>query len=122
MLRAELRHRVVLTRLGADVVCLSEDIPGFQSGPFIRAARRKGIPSFVIPFTIPNALEMAEACFSKPVPWYLWAYYRIAALLIRIGPWSTRAASSCARARPDPCERTAGHRATQPLGVEQRTC
>jgi hypothetical protein len=80
MLKAELRHRVTLTRLAADVVCLSEDIPGFHSGPFIRAAHRKGIPSVIIPFTIPNVLEIAEACIAKKVPWYLALDYRVAAV------------------------------------------
>ena len=112
----------MLTRLEADVVCLSEDIPGFQSGPFIRAARRKGIPSVVIPFTIPNALEMAEARFGKPVPWYLWASYRIAALayphwsmvhkgrqLLRAAPGLIHASELRGIAPPNPWVSNSGH-------------
>ena len=79
LLRAELDIRKVLTRLQPEVVCLSEDIPGMYSGPFIRAARRKGIPSIVIPFTIPNVLETAESCINIAVPWHAAPAYRAAA-------------------------------------------
>ena len=65
LLCAELNYRRILHDLAPDVVCLSEDIPGTFSAPFIRAARRKGIPSVIIPFTIPNALELAEACLAR---------------------------------------------------------
>jgi hypothetical protein len=80
LLCAELNYRRILHALAPDVVCLSEDIPGTFSAPFIRAARRKGIPSVIIPFTIPNALELAEACLAKKTPWLLRLDELVAAL------------------------------------------
>jgi hypothetical protein len=71
LLCAETNYRRILHALAPAVVCLSEDIPGTFSAPFIRAARRKGIPSVIIPFTIPNVLELAEASLSRKVSWLM---------------------------------------------------
>jgi hypothetical protein len=80
LLRAELNYRRILQRLAPHVVCLSEDIPEIFSPPFIRAARRKRIPSVILPFTIPNVLELAEDCLAKKTSWLLRLDERVAAL------------------------------------------
>jgi hypothetical protein len=80
LLRAELNFRRILQRLAPDIVCLSEDIPEIFSSPFIRAARRKRIPSVIIPFTIPNVLELAEDRLAQKRSWLARLDERVAAL------------------------------------------
>ena len=80
LVRAELRYRRILQELAPDIVCLSEDIPEIFSPPFIRAARYKRIPSVIIPFTIPNVLELAEDCLARRISWLQRVDERMAAL------------------------------------------
>jgi hypothetical protein len=61
----EARYETVLRKLQPDILCLSEDIPGPLTAPLIKVARRLGIPSVIVPFTIPNPREAIEAAFSE---------------------------------------------------------
>jgi hypothetical protein len=96
-------------------VCLSEDIPGTFSAPFIRAARHKGIPSVIIPFTIPNRLELAEACFARKTSCFVrldeliaafayprWTLRHKGKLLLRTNPGLIHAIERRRLAPPDP--------------------
>jgi hypothetical protein len=115
LLCAELNYRRILHALAPDVVCLSEDIPGTFSAPFIRAARRKGIPSVIIPFTIPNVLEIAEACLAKKTSWLVrldelvavlayprWTLRHKGRLLLRANPGLIHALECRSLVPPDP--------------------
>jgi hypothetical protein len=115
LLCAETNYRRILHALAPAVVCLSEDIPGTFSAPFIRAARRKGIPSVIIPFTIPNVLELAEACLSRKVSWPMrldefaaalaypsWTLRHKGKLLLRANPGLIHAVERSGLAPPDP--------------------
>jgi hypothetical protein len=62
---AEARYTAALNALQPDVLCLSEDFPGSFTPPLVKVARELRIPTVVIPFTIPNAREVLEDCFSK---------------------------------------------------------
>ncbi len=66
ILKADLRYEKILREINPAIVCLSEDILGPLSGPLIRAARRRGIPSVIVPFTIPNPIEILEYCIKNP--------------------------------------------------------
>jgi hypothetical protein len=122
LLCAELNYRRILHTLAPDVVCLSEDIPGTFSAPFIRAARRKGIPSVIIPFTIPNVLEIAEACLARKTPWLLrlddlvaalayprWTLRHKGRLLLRANPGLIHALERRKLVPPDPWMTNSGH-------------
>jgi hypothetical protein len=115
LLCAESNYRRILHALVPAVVCLSEDIPGTFSAPFIRAARRKGIPSVIIPFTIPNVLELAEACLARKTSWFVrldelvaalayprWTLRHRGKLLLRANPGLIHALERRGLAPPDP--------------------
>jgi hypothetical protein len=65
IIRVELRYKRILRLIAPDIVCLSEDIPGPLTAPFIRAARSQRIPSVTIPFTIPNPIEPAQHLYRR---------------------------------------------------------
>jgi hypothetical protein len=122
LLCAETNYRRILNALAPAVVCLSEDIPGTFSAPFIRAARRKGIPSVIIPFTIPNVLELAEACLSRKVSWPMrldelaaalaypsWTLRHKGKLLLRANPGLIHAIELSGLAPPDPWMTNSGN-------------
>ena len=66
IIRTDLRYERTLQFIKPAVVCLSEDVLGLRSAPMIRAARRRCIPSVVIPFTIPSPIETLEHCITNP--------------------------------------------------------
>jgi len=51
-----------------DILVLAEDNVGYAGslGVFIKAGHERGVPSVIIPYTITNALEPAEALFYNP--------------------------------------------------------
>lgn len=122
LLCAETNYRRILHALAPAVVCLSEDIPGTFSAPFIRAARTKRIPSVIIPFTIPNVLEIAEACLSRKTSWLMrldelaaalayprWTLRHKGKLLLRANPGLIHAIERSELAPPDPWMTNSGN-------------
>jgi hypothetical protein len=122
LLCAESNYRRILHALAPAVVCLSEDIPGTFSAPFIRAARRKGIPTVIIPFTIPNVLELAEACLSRKTAWLMrldelvaalayprWTLRHKGKLLLRANPGLIHAIERSGLTPPDPWMTNSGN-------------
>ena len=49
-----------------DVVISPEDSPSFSTGIWIRAAHETKVPCAIVPFTVANALEFAEAYYRVP--------------------------------------------------------
>jgi hypothetical protein len=71
--------RRVVAAHAPDILVLSEDSVGHETAALIASGRRQGIPSVIVPFTVANALEPAEA------------YYRDARFIVR--SWSSRLAA-----------------------------
>jgi hypothetical protein len=58
--------RNILDRVKPSVLIFPEDNVGYSTGIFIKAGHELDIPSVVIPYTIANAREPAEAYFDDP--------------------------------------------------------
>lgn len=48
------------------VIFLAEDGVGYETATLIKAGHDRGVPSIIVPFTVANALEPAEAYFRDP--------------------------------------------------------
>ena len=58
--------RSVMARLRPDVLILPEDNVAYPTGALIRAAKARDVPSLIVPYTIANAEEIAEAYWDNP--------------------------------------------------------
>ena len=58
--------RAVVAEHKPDVLILAEDGVGYETATLIRAAHQRNVPSVIVPFTVANALEPAEAYFLDP--------------------------------------------------------
>lgn len=56
----------VLERLRPDIMVQAEDQAGYDIPYWIKAGRRRGVPTVIVPFTVANALEPAEALIHLP--------------------------------------------------------
>ena len=72
-LRAFARQRLEFSRCRRlvaeerpDLLILAEDTVGYETAALIKAAHERRVPSVVLPFTVCNALEPAEAYFRDP--------------------------------------------------------
>jgi len=73
LLRAVLRQgqqlcvaRRVVLKQKPDVIVLSEDNVGYETATLIKAGHEQRVPAVIVPFTVANALEPAEAYFRDP--------------------------------------------------------
>lgn len=59
----------VMARFRPDILILPEDNVAYPTGALIRAAKAMGTPSLIVPYTIANAEEIAEAYWDNPDYW-----------------------------------------------------
>ena len=58
--------QAVMAKLRPDVLILPEDNVDYPTGALIRAAKEQRVPSLIVPYTIANAEEIAEAYWDNP--------------------------------------------------------
>lgn len=60
------RARRVIAEHQPRVIVVAEDTVGYETAALIRAGHERGVPSVIVPFTVANALEPAEAYYRDP--------------------------------------------------------
>ena len=107
---------ITMTHCAASIIILFEDNAEHDTGIWISCAKEQGIPSLIIPFTIADQIEPAEAHYHDPLFWAdadvlngfaariypKWTFKYRDRLLIRRFASRVIAAESLGFAQPDP--------------------
>ncbi|MGC3972591.1 MAG: hypothetical protein QM775_36180 [Pirellulales bacterium] len=120
--RGEFAEKVLRDRQ-IDLLVLGGDMPGYDTSDFIAAAHRLNIPVALVPSTMSNGIEQAEAYFHNPQFHVKSMENRTAVRkYLRLGSRTSRPQAAATSRRRHPGDGTARNCTALPLGIQQRLC